>query len=81
MTAIDFNSMTLNEIEQIEMLTGRNIDSIMGEDAPRGRAFKAIIMVYKKRTDPNFTFEQAGSLSLEEASALFGGDEEDPKEN
>lgn len=81
MTTIDFNSMTLNEIEQIELLTGRNIDSIMGDDAPRGRAFKAIIYIYKKRTDPNFTFEQAGGLSLEQASALFGGDEEDPKEN
>lgn len=81
MTTIDFNSMTLNEIEQIELLTGRNIDSIMGDDAPRGRAFKAIIFIYKKRTDPNFTFEQAGNLSLEQASALFGGDEEDPKEN
>ena len=79
MTTIDFNSMTLNEIEQIEMLTGRNIDSIMGDDAPRGRAFKAIIFIYKKRTNPNFTFEQAGDLSLEEASALFGGESENPK--
>jgi hypothetical protein len=77
--AIDFNAMTLDEIEQIESLTGRNVDSIMREDAPRGRAFKAIIFIYKKRTDPNFTFEQAGSLSLEEATNLFGGDEEDPK--
>jgi hypothetical protein len=52
----------------------------MADDAPRGRVFKAIIFVFKKRTDPNFTFEQAGLLSLEEASALFGGDEEDPKD-
>jgi hypothetical protein len=80
MANIDFNSMTLNEIELIEQLTSRNIDSIMADDAPRGRAFKAIIFVYKKRTDPNYTFEQAGSLSLEEASALFGGVEADPKE-
>jgi len=79
MATIDFNSMTLNEIELVEQLTGRNIDSIMADDAPRGRSFKAIIFVYKKRTDPNFTFEQAGSLSLQEASALFGGDDEDPK--
>jgi hypothetical protein len=80
MANIDFNSMTLNEIELIEQLTARNIDSIMADDAPRGRAFKAIIFVYKKRTDPNYTFEQAGALSLEDASALFGGEEEDPKE-
>jgi hypothetical protein len=73
---IDFNTMTLSEIETIEMLTGRNIDSIMADDAPRGRAFKAIIFVYRKRTDPNFTIEQAGDMSLEAASALFSGDDE-----
>jgi hypothetical protein len=77
---INFDTMTLNEIEQIELLTGRSIDSIMDDGAPRGRVFKAIIFVFKKRTDPNFTFEQAGEFSMEQATALFSGDE-DPKEN
>jgi hypothetical protein len=77
---IDFDTMTLNEIEQIELLTGRSIDSIMDDGAPRGRVFKAIIFVFKKRTDPNFTFEQAGEFSMEQATALFSGDD-DPKEN
>ena len=76
---INFDTMTLNEIEQIELLTGRSIDSIMDDGAPRGRVFKAIIFVFKKRTDPNFTFEQAGEFSMEQATALFSGDE-DPKE-
>jgi hypothetical protein len=77
---IDFDTMTLNEIEQIELLTGRSIDAIMDDGAPRGRAFKAIIFVFKKRTDPNFTFEQAGEFSMEQATALFSGDD-DPKGN
>lgn len=77
---IDFNTMTLAEIEQIELMTGRNIDSIMDNDAPRGRALKAIIYIFKKRIDPNFTPEQAGAMSLGEATALFAGDD-DPKEN
>jgi hypothetical protein len=77
---IDFDAMTLNEIEQIELITGRSIDSIMDEGAPRGRTFKAIIYVFKKRTDPNFTLEQAGEMSMEDATALFVGDA-DPKEN
>jgi hypothetical protein len=33
----------------------------------------------KKRVDPNFTLEQAGSISMSEANALFAG-EADPKE-
>lgn len=77
---INFDTMTLNEIEQIELLTGRSIDSIMDDGAPRGRVFKAIIFIFKKRTDPNFTFEQAGEFSMEQATALFSGDE-DPKAN
>jgi hypothetical protein len=77
---INFDTMTLNEIEQIELLTGRAIDSIMDDGAPRGRVFKAIIFIFKKRTDPNFTFEQAGEFSMEQATALFSGDD-DPKEN
>jgi hypothetical protein len=76
---IDFDTMTLNEIEQIELLTGRSIDAIMDEGAPRGRVFKAIIYVFKKRTNPDFTFEQAGEFSMEQATALFSGDD-DPKD-
>ena len=76
---IDFDTMTLNEIEQIELLTGRSIDAIMDDGAPRGRVFKAIIYVFNKRTNPDFTFEQAGEFSMEQATALFSGDE-DPKD-
>lgn len=78
--AIDFEAMTLSEVEEIELLTGRSIETIMSDDAPRGRAMKAIIWVLKKRQDPSFTLEQAGKLSLKEAAALFQGDEADPKD-
>lgn len=78
--AIDFEAMTLSEVEEIELLTGRSIETIMSDDAPRGRAMKAIIWVLKKRQDPSFTLEQAGKLSLKEAAGLFQGDEADPKD-
>jgi hypothetical protein len=78
--AIDFEAMTLSEVEEIELLTGRSIETIMSDDAPRGRAMKAIIWVLKKRQDPSFTLEQAGKLSLKEAASLFQGDEADPKD-
>ena len=77
--AIDFNSMTLNEIEEIELLTGKSIDSIMDDGTPKGRVFKSIIFVMTKRTKPDFTLEQAGKLSMEEAAALFGDEDTDPK--
>jgi hypothetical protein len=75
----DFESLTLNEVEQIELITGVSIDQILDAGNPKGKAMKAIIFIMKKRLDPNFTIEQAGSMSMTEANALFAG-EDDPKE-
>jgi hypothetical protein len=69
----------LNEVEQIELITGNSIDQILDAGQAKGKAMKAIIFVMKKRLDPNFTIEQAGSMSMTEANALFAG-EADPKE-
>lgn len=77
--AFDFESLTLNEVETIELITGSSIDQLMDAGQAKGKAMKAIIFVMKKRTDPNFTLEQAGALSMTEANALFAG-EKDPKE-
>jgi len=75
----DFESLTLNEVETIELITGSSIDQLMDAGQAKGKAMKAIIFIMKKRTDPNFTLEQAGSLSMTEANAMFAG-ETDPKE-
>jgi len=75
----DFESLTLNEVETIELITGSSIDQLMDAGQPKGKAMKAIIFIMKKRTDPNFTLEQAGALSMTEANAMFAG-ETDPKE-
>jgi hypothetical protein len=75
----DFESLTLNEVETIELITGSSIDQLMDAGQAKGKAMKAIIYIMKKRTDPNFTLEQAGNLSMTEANALFAG-ESDPKE-
>jgi hypothetical protein len=75
----DFESLTLNEVEQIELITGSSIDQLMDAGQAKGKAMKAIIFIMKKRTDPNFTLEQAGNISMTEANALFAG-EDDPKE-
>lgn len=77
--AFDFESLTLNEVETIELITGSSIDQLLDAGQAKGKAMKAIIFIMKKRTDPNFTLEQAGNLSMTEANSLFAG-ENDPKE-
>jgi hypothetical protein len=77
---IDFNSLTLDEVELVESLTQKSIESVMDEGVPRGRALKALIFVISKRTNPDYTFEQAGKLSLAEAANLFSGLSEEKKD-
>jgi hypothetical protein len=78
-TKFDFESLTLEEVEQIELIAGTSIDQLMEVGSPKGKALKAIIFVIKKRTDPNFTLEQAGKIPLKEAQEAFLEDS-DPKE-
>jgi hypothetical protein len=75
----DFESLTLNEVEQIELITGASIDQLLDAGQAKGKAMKAIIFIMKKRIDPDFTLEQAGQISMTEANRLFAG-ESDPKE-
>lgn len=75
----DFESLTLNEVEQIELITGNSIDQLLDAGQAKGKAMKAIIFIMKKRIDPDFTLEQAGQISMTEANSMFAG-VSDPKE-
>jgi len=70
---IDFNSLTLDEVEIVENLCQKSIETLMDDGVPRGRALKALIFILMRRNDPNYTIEQAGKLSLAEAATLFEG--------
>lgn len=73
------STLTLDEVETIENLSGNPLDELMGEGKLKGKALKAIIWVAKKRVDPNFKIEDAGKVTFAEALELFKGDTEDPK--
>ena len=74
----DFDSMTLDEVETIENLTGIAIDRLVADGAPKGKNLKAIIFVLGRRTNPAFTMEEAGKYTISEAMKVFGMDA-DPK--
>lgn len=77
-TPFDFESLTLDEVETIEMITGSSIDQIMDKGQPKGKALKAIVFIMTRRTDPTFTLEQAGKLTMAEIDTLLAVD--NPKE-
>jgi hypothetical protein len=74
-----FSTLTLDEVETIENLSGQAMDELMGVGKLKGKALKAIIWVAKKRVDPNFKMEDAGRVTFAEALELFKGIDTDPK--
>lgn len=73
------STLTLDEVETIENLSGTPMDELMSKGKLKGKTLKAIIWIAKKRTDPNFAFEDAGKIKMSEALELFESVTEDPK--
>jgi len=74
-----FSTLTLDEVETIENLSGMPMDELMGVGKLKGKALKAIIWVARKRVDPNFKMEDAGKVTFADALELFKGVDADPK--
>jgi hypothetical protein len=79
MTQDFLSTLTLDEVETIENLSGTPMDELMGVGKLKGKALKAIIWVAKKRVDPNYKMEDAGKVTFSEALELFKAAETDPK--
>jgi hypothetical protein len=75
-----FSTLTLDEVETIENLSGQAMDELMGVGKLKGKALKAIIWVAKKRVDPNFKMEDAGKVTFAQALEIFEVAGTDPKE-
>lgn len=75
MNAFDFESLTLEEVEIIENLTGESIDQAFANGKPKGKALKSFIWVVMKRDNPKFTIEEASKFTLSQAISMVEGDE------
>jgi hypothetical protein len=75
MNSLDFDSLTLEEVELIENLIGESIDEAFGNGKPKGKVLKVFIWVMMKRQNPQFTIEQASKYTLKDALDMIQGDE------
>lgn len=66
MLNLDVEDLTLDEVAEIENITGVAIDDAFNEGAPKGKALKAFAYVLMLREDPSVTLEQVGRLKLSE---------------
>lgn len=78
MTAtFDWDELTLDEVELIEELTGFSVDLLREQATPKGKMLKAMVVVVNRRTDPEFSFEDAGKINIKTVNEMTAGDEDD----
>lgn len=75
MNSLDFESLTLEEVELIENLTNESIDEAFGNGKPKGKVLKVFIWIMLKRDNPKFTIEEASKYTLKDALSMIQGDE------
>lgn len=72
---MDFNSLTLREVAEVERLGGAGIATLGDDNAPKAAMMTALAFVLKRREDPKFTYGDAEELTFTEVLELIGGDE------
>ncbi len=74
---MDFEDITLGEIEEIEDYAGLPISEIGNmEMAGTHKLRVALAWIIKRREDPNFTIKDAKNMRASELFALLDGEEE-----
>jgi hypothetical protein len=82
MAKFDFESLTIEEVETIEQISGSPIDALMDDSALKGKALKAVVFVVNRRDNDKYTIADAGKVSFKEAMLLLqAGDDSDPKDS
>ena len=63
---LEFNldDLTIAEICEIEELTGQPFDAMNDPTKPKGKMLQAMAFISKRRSNPDFTFEEAGAIKI-----------------
>jgi hypothetical protein len=77
---MDFNTLKLKDVREIETISGTSIGAIGDEESPKGDLLIAMAYVIKKQDDPAFTLLDAENLTFGEVMELIGDADETPKD-
>ncbi|MFF2039376.1 hypothetical protein ACFVVX_03015 [Kitasatospora sp. NPDC058170] len=67
--SVDIDSLSIDEIDIIEEVIDAPLDSLAKSGARRGPMLRAMAVVIKRRTDPDFSIEDAGRIQISIKSA------------
>lgn len=69
------NDLTIDDIAEVEGLAGQPLADLSNPAAMKGKLMKAVVFVLRRRDNPEFTFADAGRLTLTEMNEVL---DEDP---
>lgn len=72
--------LTMDEIEQLEKLTGSSVTVLFGKGEFPGRALKFLVWLLQLRTDKNAKIEEVGKMTFNQATIWVTEFLADPKE-
>lgn len=80
--ASKIQSLTLGEVAKVEALSGQSVRQFQSDQAPMGKSLAALAFVFRRREQPDFTFDQALELTLDQAMQALGvgGETPDPSD-
>ncbi|MGH3834193.1 MAG: hypothetical protein ACRDSF_00595 [Pseudonocardiaceae bacterium] len=61
---IDSDYYTIDEIDQIEQLTGAAFTTFMQGEGPKAKELRILALLMRRRTDPDFPEEKVGALKV-----------------
>ena len=71
--------LTMDEIEQLNLLTGRSFEDVFEKGLGLGKATKALCWILDKRTNPTSELERFGKMNVHEVNSFLEGFISDPK--
>jgi hypothetical protein len=71
--------LTMDEIEQLERLTGSSVTVLFGKGEFPGKALKFLVWLLQQRTDKNAKIEEVGKMTFTEATNWVSEYLADPK--
>lgn len=72
---MNVNELTLGDVAEIEELSGQPLAALSDPSLAKGKLMIAIAWVIKRKTDPQYKYEDAKRLTMDEIEGLF---EENP---
>lgn len=71
--------LTMDEIEQLEKLTGSSVNTLFGKGEFPGRALKFLVWLLQLRTDKDAKIELVGKMTFSQATTWITEYLADPK--